>query len=95
MRTLSFVRRARGLGFAPDEVRAILELGGPGKARCVEVRNIAAHHLEQVRRKIADLVEIERILAGTIDHCSGQADPECAVMELIEVGASRAADEGK
>lgn len=84
VRTLSFVRRARSLGFTPEEVRTILDLGGPGKASCAEVREIAAHHLEQVRSKIADLVEIERLLADTIRHCSGRREPECAVIELIE-----------
>jgi MerR family mercuric resistance operon transcriptional regulator len=84
VRALSFIRRARGLGFTPDEVRAIVELGGPGKANCAEVRDIAAHHLEQVRAKIADLVEIERQLAMTIDHCSGRLDAECAVINMIE-----------
>lgn len=95
VRTLSFVRRARGLGFTPDEVRAIVDLGGPGKACCSEVQDIAERHLVQVRAKIADLVEIERLLAETIDHCSGRADPECAVMELIEAGVSRATGYGK
>lgn len=84
VRTLGFVRRARSLGFTPEEVRAILELGGPGRAPCVEVREIVEHHLEQVRSKIADFAEIERLLADTIEHCSGQSNPECAVMEMIE-----------
>lgn len=84
VRTLGFVRRARSLGFTPDEVRTIIELGGPEKAPCADVRDIAAHHLQQVRSKIADLVEIERLLAKTIEHCSGSAEPECAVIEMIE-----------
>jgi len=84
VRTLSFVRRARSLGFTPEEVRAILELGGPGAAQCVEVREIATRHLEQVRSKIADLLEIEGLLAETIERCSGRPEPECAVIEMIE-----------
>lgn len=84
VRTLGFVRSARSLGFTPEEVRAILELGGPGRAPCAEVRYIAAHHLEQVRAKIADLVELERRLTRTIDHCSGRSEPECAVIDMIE-----------
>ena len=87
VRTLGFVRSARSLGFAPEEVRAILGLGGPGRAPCAEVRDIAAHHLDQVRAKIADLVEIERQLSDTIDHCSGAVDPECPVIEMIEGNA--------
>lgn len=84
VRTLGFVRSARSLGFTPEEVRAILELGGPGRAPCAEVRDIAAHHLEQVRAKIADLLEFERLLTSTIEHCSGRAEPECAVIDMIE-----------
>ncbi len=84
VRTLSFVRRARGLGFAPDEVRAILDLGGPGKACCAEVQDIAERHLEQVRAKIADLLEMERLLASTVERCSGASEPDCAVIDMIE-----------
>jgi MerR family mercuric resistance operon transcriptional regulator len=84
VRTLAFVRSARSLGFTPAEVRAIIELGGPGRACCAEVRTIAECHLEQVRAKMADLAEIERILAATIERCTGEADPECAVIGMIE-----------
>ena len=84
VRTLAFVRRARGLGFTPGEVRAIVELGGPGKACCAEVQSIAARHLEQVRAKIADLLDIERLLAATVERCSGGSDPDCPVIDMIE-----------
>ena len=84
IRALGFIRRARELGFTPSEVRAILELGGPGKACCAEVRDIASHHLERVRSKMADLAQLERLLANTIDHCSGGAVPECAIIDMLD-----------
>lgn len=84
VRALSFIRKAKGLGFSSAEVRTLVELGGPGKANCGDVREIAAHHLEHVRTKIADLVEIERLLAMTIERCSGRPDAECAVIDMIE-----------
>lgn len=89
VRTLGFIRRSREIGFTPEEVRAILALGGPGQACCAEVREIAQHHLEQVRAKIADLARLERLLAQTINHCSGGFAPQCAVIDMIEMeGAS-------
>lgn len=88
VRALGFIRRARELGFTPEEVRGILGLGGPGSACCDEVREIAAHHLEQVRSKMADLAHIERLLALTIERCSGDHAPECAVIDMIEGGVS-------
>lgn len=84
VRTLSFIRRARGLGFGLREVRAIVNLGGPGRACCAKVLEIAERHLEQVRAKITDLLEIERLLAATVERCSGGSDPDCAIIDMIE-----------
>ena len=83
-RILAFIRRARELGFTPDEVRALLDLGGPGKASCAEVRTIAARHLEGVRARIADLRKLERLLAKTIAKCSGRKVPDCPVIDILE-----------
>ncbi len=81
---LSFIKRARELGFAPVEVRTMLNLGGPGKACCDEVRDIAVHHLEGVRQKIADLAKLERLLATTVERCSGGHVPKCAVIDMLD-----------
>jgi MerR family mercuric resistance operon transcriptional regulator len=87
VRTLSFIKRARELGFTPKEVRTILNLGGPGKACCDEVQQIALHHLEQVRSKMADLARLERLLAGTVERCSGGHVPDCPVIDMLESSA--------
>lgn len=84
VRVLAFIRRARDLGFTPAEVRAIVSLGGPGQASCNEVREIAAHHLEGVRAKMADLSQIESLLASTIDQCKGEDATDCAVLDMLE-----------
>ncbi|MBI3433598.1 MAG: helix-turn-helix domain-containing protein [Proteobacteria bacterium] len=82
-RTLAFIRRARELGFTLDEIRALLDLGGPGKASCAEVRDIAAHHLDDIRAKIADLRKLEILLASTIAKCSGRTAPDCPVNDIL------------
>ena len=84
-RTLAFIRRARELGFALDEIRALLNLGGPGKASCAEVRDIAAHHLDDIRAKITDLKKLEHLLASTIAKCSGREAPECPVIDILDL----------
>ena len=83
-RTLAFIRRARELGFTLDEIRALLDLGGPGKASCAEVRTIAAYHLDDIRAKIADLRKLERLLAATIAKCSGRKVPDCPVINVLD-----------
>jgi MerR family mercuric resistance operon transcriptional regulator len=82
-RTLTFIRRARDLGFTLEEVRALLALGGPGKVSCKEVREIAAPHLERIRSKLADLIKLEKLLAKTLAKCSGNIAPECPVIDIL------------
>ena len=84
VRALGFIRRARELGFTPAEVRAIITLGGPSQASCNEVREIATHHLERVRIKMADLAQLESLLASTIDQCQGEGAASCAVIDMLD-----------
>src|SRR5262245_66055257 len=40
VRVLAFITRSRALGFSPDALRTLLQLGGPDHARCCAVRDI-------------------------------------------------------
>jgi MerR family mercuric resistance operon transcriptional regulator len=84
-RILAFIRRSRELGFSLDEVRALLRLGGPEKASCREVREIATHHLDDIREKISDLRRLERLLAKTVAQCTGRTVPECPVLDVLDI----------
>ena len=88
-RILAFVRRSRELGFSLDEVRALLRLGGPEKASCREVREIAAHHLDDIRAKIGDLRKLERLLTKTVAQCTGTTAPECPVLDILDIQRSK------
>ena len=57
LRILAFIRRSRELGFSLEDIRALLRLGGPATASCGEVREIAAHHLEDIRAKLDEVRE--------------------------------------
>src|SRR3982074_2864423 len=87
-RLLAFIRRGRELGFGLDDIRALLALGAPGKASCADVREIAAHHLGDIRSKIDDLRKLERLLAKTIAQCSGSRVPDCPVLDILDVRRS-------
>jgi MerR family transcriptional regulator, mercuric resistance operon regulatory protein len=83
-RILAFIRRSRELGFSLDEVRALLRLGGPEKASCGEVCEIATHHLNDIRAKISDLRKLERLLSKTVAQCTGTTAPECPVLDILD-----------
>jgi MerR family mercuric resistance operon transcriptional regulator len=85
LRALDFIRRSRELGFSLDKIRALLRLGGPGKASCREVREIAAHHLDDVRAKLGDLKKLERLLAKTVAKCTGRTAPDCPVLDILDI----------
>src|SRR5216683_1061022 len=88
LRVLVFIRRSRELGFSLNQIRALLRLGGPEKATCREVREIAAHHLEDIRAKLGDLKKLERLLARTVARCSGQTAPDCPVLDILDIERS-------
>jgi MerR family mercuric resistance operon transcriptional regulator len=88
LRILAFIRRSRELGFSLDEIRTLIRLGGPAKASCRQVRDIASHHLDDIRAKIADLRKLERLLSKTVAQCTGTTAPDCPVLEILDIGAA-------
>ena len=80
---LGFILRARELGFSLDDVRGLLAPVDGGTQTCAEVKQRTERHLAQVRSKIADLRRIERVLAKTASRCTGDAVPECPVLEAL------------
>jgi MerR family mercuric resistance operon transcriptional regulator len=89
-RILVFIRRGRELGFTLDQIRALLTLGGPGKASCAEVREIAEHHIEDISAKIDDLTRLKRLLRKTVAQCSGGKAPDCPVLDILDAQGTRA-----
>ncbi len=83
LKRLAFIRRSRELGFSIDEIRALLDLVDSGEYTCGEVKSMTDAHLENVRRKIADLRRLERTLAGISSQCEGGAVPECPVIDAL------------
>jgi MerR family mercuric resistance operon transcriptional regulator len=82
-RRLGFIRRTRELGFALDEVRTLLALVDGGRYTCAQVKRITEQHLDDIRRKVADLRTIERVLAEMAAQCSGRSVPKCPVIDAL------------
>ena len=83
VRRLSFIRRAREIGFSIGEIRELLVLGEPGRASCAAVQTLTAAHLAEIRAKIADLGKLEAILAGALERCRMEAAPACPVLDML------------
>ena len=83
VKRLTFVRRARELGFTLEEIRALLRLADERPPSCARARSIATKHLVDVREKIADLKRMERVLTQTIGLCDEGDRSECPLLEAL------------
>jgi len=83
LQRLGFIRRARELGFAIEEVRELLKLAAHGERPCEEVDQLVAHHLEATERKIAALTRLRRELRQTRNSCEGGRIAECRVIQAL------------
>lgn len=80
---LSFIRRARDLGFSLPQVRELLGLSDQRRRSCEAVDVIAREHLAEVDRKIADLTALRRELDRIISQCGHGTVAECRIIEAL------------
>lgn len=83
LRRLTFIRRARDLGFSLDEVRELLDLAGDGSRDCAAVDEIAGRHLAEVKRKLEDLGRLSDRLSRLIASCAGGSVDDCRILEAL------------
>ncbi len=86
LRRLTFIRRGRELGFTLDEVRGLLRLVDGGSYTCAEVKALTLDHAAEVRRKVADLRKLERVLKEMAAECDGGEVPECPIVDTLYQG---------
>ena len=84
---LSFLKRARSLGFSVDEIAQLLELWRDRGRPSREVKAIALRHVADLDARAAEL----RAMADSLRHlahaCAGDDRPDCPI--LMDLGASR------
>lgn len=83
LKRLAFIRRSRELGFSLDEIRALLRLVDGGQYTCGEVHEMAVVHIADIRRKIADLSRMERVLKDMAAKCDGGDVPDCPIVDAL------------
>ena len=91
VRRLTFIRRCRDFGFSIDQVRELIGLVDEPQRPCVEVRDIAATHLTQLRARLTELQALERAMAAFVCSCDtacvGGPAIDCTILEdLAEPG---------
>ncbi|PRX37466.1 Cu(I)-responsive transcriptional regulator [Meinhardsimonia xiamenensis] len=86
---LTFLARARALGFSIEDCRALLALYEDDSRASADVKRIAERHLAQIDAKIADLRAMRATLAHLVEACHGDDRPDCPILEDLGAGVRR------
>jgi MerR family mercuric resistance operon transcriptional regulator len=79
-----FVQRALELGFSPQAVRDLLKLANAGSTGCADVHALAQRHLEDVKRRIAELKSMEKALTPLVACCNPDiSTDDCPILQAL------------
>lgn len=78
--SLTFLGRARALGFSIDECRQLMALYQDSDRTSADVKKIAQEHLQQIEQKISDLQGLRNTLLTLIQQCVGDNRPDCPIL---------------
>jgi len=81
---LTFLARARALGFSIEDCRALLALWEDQGRASADVKRIAGEHLEAIEAKIQDLQAMRDTLSHLVAECAGDGRPDCPILKGLE-----------
>lgn len=83
---LQFVGRARSLGFSVEQCRMLLDLYRDQSRTSAEVKGLALARVREIDRKIGQLRTMKATLEELIEHCTGDARPDCPILDDLAAG---------
>jgi MerR family gold-responsive transcriptional activator of gol and ges genes len=81
---LSFVKRARNLGFSMKEIKKLVSLWRNKSRASSDVKNLALAHIQEMEQKIRDLQEMTKTLKHLAKNCHGDNRPDCPIIIDLE-----------
>ena len=83
LQRLFFIKRCREIGFSQVEIKALLSMVDSKDVTCAEVHSITTEHIVDTRRKIQDLLKLEKALTQMANECSRGDIPDCPIIETL------------
>jgi MerR family copper efflux transcriptional regulator len=77
---LTFIRRARDLGFSMEEISRLLALWRDRDRPSREVKQIAQAHVADLEARIARMQEMVATLSHLAECCAGDERPDCPIL---------------
>jgi len=94
MDALGFIKHARDLGFALEDIRALMGLDGHLGKDCAEADRIAEVQLANVRARIVKLQQLADELERISHLCDGGTGGQCRVLTALGDHGQCAGDHG-
>ncbi|MDO9524802.1 MAG: Cu(I)-responsive transcriptional regulator [Gemmobacter sp.] len=80
---LTFLARARALGFSIEECRVLLALYNDRDRASADVKRVAQDHLIQIDEKVSALLAMRATLNELVQSCAGDHRPDCPILKGI------------
>jgi MerR family copper efflux transcriptional regulator len=81
--TLSFVKRARNLGFSMKEIKKLVSLWRNKARASAEVKALALAHVKEMEMKVQELEAMIKTLRHLSRHCHGDNRPSCPIIDTL------------
>lgn len=78
---LTFLSRARALGFTINDCRTLLALYEDEGRASADVKSVTQKHLAEIEAKITDLQAMHATLSHLARECSGDGRPDCPILK--------------
>lgn len=80
---LSFLQRARAVGFSLEECRELLELYSDPSRRSADVKALVMARVRQVEEQLESLEAMRETLLTMAANCPGDQGADCAIIDTL------------
>ena len=88
LHSLAFIKRSRDLGFSLEEVGKLLTLWQDRQRASADVKALAMQHIDELNRRIEELMSLRDTLGELVSHCQGDDRPDCPILKDLANGAA-------
>ena len=78
---LTFLARARALGFSIEDCRTLMALYEDDTRASADVKQVAIQHLHRIEEKIEQLQSMRQTLSHLVSTCAGDNRPDCPILK--------------
>jgi Cu(I)-responsive transcriptional regulator len=89
---LSFIRRARSLGFSTPDIAALLGLWDNRRRSSAQVKKLAQQRIAELAERIAEMQAMQRTLESLAVRCHGDERPDCPILDDLALDETESGD---